>query len=88
MACEYQKREVVRYLLREDQGAKDMGVRDLGVDTTARAVERDPKSKKIIGHNKTGLHMAAIHDSPEIAEELIAKGCPLEAQDYRVNYNA
>ena len=85
MACEYQKLEVVRYLLREDQGTRDLGVRDLGVDAKARAVEKDPKTKRIMGHNKTGLHLAAIHDSPEIAQELIAKGCPLDAKDYKVN---
>ena len=84
MACEYQKLEVVRYLLREDEGARDVGVRDLSVDASARAMEKDPKTNKVIGH-KTGLHLAAIHDSPEIAQELIAKGCPLAAQDCRVS---
>ena len=85
MACEYQKLEVVRYLLREDEGARDVGVRDLSVDASACAMEKDPKTNKIIGRNKTGLHLAAIHDSPEIAQELIAKGCPLDTQDCRVS---
>ena len=33
----------------------------------------------------TGLHLAAIHDSPEIASLLIEKGCPINALDKKVN---
>lgn len=32
----------------------------------------------------TGLHLAAIHDSPEIANLLIIKGCPVDTQDEKV----
>ena len=32
----------------------------------------------------TGLHLAAIHDSPEIANLLIKKGCPVDTQDEKV----
>ena len=33
----------------------------------------------------TGLHLAAIHDSPEIASLLIEKGCPINSLDKEVN---
>ena len=33
----------------------------------------------------TGLHLAAIHDSPEIASLLIEKGCPINTLDNEVN---
>ena len=32
----------------------------------------------------TGLHLAAIHDSAEIARLLIEKKCPVDAQNRRV----
>ena len=89
MACEYQKHEVVRYLLREDQGAQDMGVEDLGVDASASAEEIDAETGNV--GRKTGLHLAAIHDSLDIAYELITKGCPLDIQDlvvWRLNCNS
>ena len=69
VACEYQKLEVVRYLLQEIPG----------IDASAYAEEKDPKTGNV--GSKTGLHLAAIHDSPEIAQELIAKQCPLDVQD-------
>ena len=76
MACEYQKLELVRYLLREVPG----------VDASACAEEKDPNIGKV--GSKTGLHLAAIHDSPEIAQELIAKQCPLDVQDCVVSLTA
>ena len=85
MACEYQKLEVVRYLLEGDQGARDVGVENLGVDVTASAEEKDAATQNV--GRKTGLHLAAIHDSLDIAQELIIKGCPLDTQDCVVGLN-
>ena len=33
----------------------------------------------------TGLHIAAIHDSPDIADLLIHRGCPIRATNKTVN---
>ena len=38
-----------------------------------------------LGGMTTGLHLAAIHDSPEIASLLIENGCPINALDEEVN---
>ena len=32
----------------------------------------------------TGLHLAAMHDDVDIAQELIEKGCPVDSQDEKV----
>ena len=32
----------------------------------------------------TGLHLAAMHDDVDIAQELIGKGCPIDSQDEKV----
>ena len=32
----------------------------------------------------TGLHLAAMHDDIDIAQELIGKGCPIDSQDEKV----
>ena len=32
----------------------------------------------------TGLHLAAMHDDVDIAQELIEKGCPIDSQDEKV----
>ena len=85
VACEYQKLEVVRYLLEGDQGARDVGVENLGVDVSASAEEKDAATQNV--GRKTGLHLAAIHDSLDIAQELIMKGCPLDTQDCVVGLN-
>ena len=70
---------MVRYLLRNDQGAKDFAVKDLGVDAHA-LIEDEAKP-----FGKTGLHLAAIHDCPEIALELIEKHCPIKVQNSDVS---
>ena len=58
------------------------------VDPSACALEEeaDLNSERPVG--KTGLHLAAIHDCPEIAQALTAKDlevkCPLDTQDEKV----
>ena len=32
----------------------------------------------------TGLHLAAMHDDVDIAQELIHEGCPIDSQDEKV----
>lgn len=32
----------------------------------------------------TGLHLAAMHNDVDIAQELIGKGCPIDSQDEKV----
>ena len=48
-------------------------IRDSGIDEEGRQ------------GGMTGLHLAAIHDSPEIASLLIEKGCPINSLDKEVN---
>lgn len=53
------------------------------VDPEACASEKDTGSERPTG--KTGLHLAAIRDSREIAELLVAKDCRLDIQDAEVH---
>ena len=73
IACEYQKADAVRYLLE---------LSDVDVSACAEHVP-DSSDEEIKG--KSALHIAAIHDSAEIAELLIEKGCPLLVQDLEVS---
>lgn len=77
IACEYQKIEAVQCLLEYPN-----------IDVTACA-ERVPVSEgddvDVDAEGKSALHIAAIHDSVEIAKMLIEKGCPLLIQDLEVS---
>ena len=42
----------------------------------------DPSASTVVGN--TGLHIAAIHDSPDIANLLIDHGCPTRATNNKV----
>lgn len=69
-ACEYQKVETVRYLAsRED------------IDVLYSAEEVGPGER--VGH-KSGLHLAAIHDSSDIADILLKHGCTVDIVDEKV----
>jgi len=74
-ACEYQKLNVVKYLAEVDEVNFSVccAIRDSGIDEEGRQ------------GGMTGLHLAAIHDSPEIASLLIEKGCPINGLDKEVN---
>ena len=69
--------EVVKYLLRTPQVNSSACVAEGGANTD---------TERLVG--KTGLHLAAIHDCPKIAEALIAEDleikCPLDTQDEKV----
>lgn len=73
IACEYQKAEAVKFLLE---------LPNINVSVCAEHVS-DGDDEEVKG--KSALHIAAIHDSAEIAEMLIEKGCPLLVQDLEVS---
>jgi len=74
-ACEYQKIDIVRYLAKIVEVNFSVCCADQHPGTN----EEDQQG------GMTGLHLAAIHDSPEIASLLIEKGCPINGLDKEVN---
>ena len=72
LACEHEQLEVVKYLL------------EMGSDPCACASKYE-KHESGEGTGITGLHLAAISNSSEIAEELINSKCPLHIQDTEVS---
>ena len=77
IACEYQKTEAVQYLLT---------LPEINVAVCAERVPvGDDDSSDVEARGKSALHIASIHDSAEIAEMLIDKGCPLLVQDLEVS---
>lgn len=75
MACDYQKIEIVKYLKELVDLDADL------VDFTAHC----HSSKTEDGHGFTGLHLAAVHNSEDIARLLIEAGCPLDVVDEKVS---
>ena len=71
MACEYQKKDIVEYLLDLKEH----------VDPTACT---GISEGGITPEGNTGLHLAALHDAPDIAQLLIDYKCPLDVQDSQV----
>ena len=71
IACRHQKTDIVKYFAGID-----------GVDFSAccESSRNNEDGQKGI----TGLHLAAIHDSPEIARLLIEKKCPVLTQNEKV----
>ena len=55
---------------------------DVSVCAGQESVGDGDDSVMVIG--KTALHIAAIHDSMEIADMLVQRGCPLNVQDAEV----
>lgn len=58
-----------------------------GVDFSACCADSggtDEEDEEDEERGMTGLHLAAIHDSPEIANLLIKKECPVDTQDEKV----
>ena len=55
-----------------------------GVDFSACCADSEGADEEDGQKRMTGLHLAAIHDSPEIANLLIMKGCPVDTQDEKV----
>jgi len=74
-ACEYQKIDVVRYLA-------EIAEVNFSVCCADQHSGTDEEGRQ---GGMTGLHLAAIHDSPEIASLLIEKGCPINSLDKEVN---
>ena len=75
IACQYQKTGIVRYL-----GTEEVA----GVDFSACCADSEGADEEDGQKRMTGLHLAAIHDSPEIANLLIMKRCPVDTQDEMV----
>ena len=73
IACEYQKLKTVKYLATRDD-----------VDVSDFAEERSGEGDNRRMGEKSALHLAAIHDSPEIAKVLIEKGCRIDRVDSQV----
>ena len=74
-ACEYQRIDIVRHLAKIAEVNFSACCADQDSDT-------DEEGRQ---WGMMGLHLAAIHDSPEIASLLIEKGCPIDALDEEVN---
>ena len=55
-----------------------------GVDFSACCADSEGADEEDGQKRMTGLHLAAIHDSPDIARLLIMKGCPVDTQDEKV----
>ena len=55
-----------------------------GVDFSACCADSEGTDEEDEERGMTGLHLAAIHDSPEIANLLIKKECPVDTQDEKV----
>ena len=70
-ACEYQKVDAVHYLV----GRSDVDVSDFVVESSDEGGRTGEKS---------ALHIAAIHDSEEIAKALLDKGCKANRKDIMV----
>ncbi len=70
-ACEYQKVDAVHYLV----GRSDVDVSDFVVESSDEGGRTGEKS---------ALHIAAIHDSEEIAKALLDKGCKANRKDKMV----
>ena len=73
IACEYQKLKTVVYLTSRDD-----------VDVSDFAEERTKEGDDVRTGEKSALHLAAIHDSHEIARVLIEKGCKIDRVDSKV----
>ena len=72
-ACEYQKLKTVEYLASRDD-----------VDVSDFAKERTGEGEDVRTGEKSALHLAAIHDSHEIARVLVEKGCKMDRIDIEV----
>ena len=78
-ACEYKKVDIVQYLL------KLPGV-DVSVIAHTANDQVDAETTNFDGQQrgKTALHIAAVHNSAELAQLLIDNGCPLSIKDKEV----
>lgn len=76
IACEYQKDSAVRYLLQ---------LKNIDVSVIAAQDSTGDSGDSKVVKRKSALHIAAIHDSVEIAKMLIDSGCPLYEQDHEVS---
>jgi len=74
-ACEYQRIDIVRHLAK---------IAEVNFAACCAGQDSDTDEEGRQG-GMMGLHLAAIHDSPEIASLLIEKGCPIDALDEKVN---
>ena len=59
-----------------------------GVDFSACCADSEGADEEDGQKRMTGLHLAAIHDSPDIADLLIKNGCPVDTQDEKVCLHA
>ncbi len=81
-ACQYQKAETVRALLGlPEESSPELGIPPGGVRIDLYAT--DTTKDGAVGL-MSGLHIAAIHDSYEIASALLLKGCSLDIADAEV----
>ncbi len=83
MACERQNLMVMRALLE----SKSRDTQPLGTNELVKVADlyvNDRAGGEPRG-SKTGLHIAATHDYPEIAQLLIDHGCPLRIKDAEVS---
>ena len=71
VACEYQKEDIVKYLIEEWKALVEVDARCHG------------NGEPLVG--ATGLHFAAMHNAVGVAELLIQAGCPLDGQDKDVS---
>ena len=82
MACQYQMIDIVRYLAEIAEVNFSVCCADQDSGTSA---DEDYRLGEMTGLGKmTGLHLAAIDDTPEIASVLIEKGCPINALNEEV----
>lgn len=74
-ACEYQMIDIVRYLAK---------IPDVNFSVCCADQDNPGADEEDWRGGMTGLHLAAIHDSPEIASLLIEMGCPINTQNEQV----
>ena len=86
VACEYKHKNMVQYFLELEMiGNRIVECKEHDISKRSRIVDTSVFiSMDDSSGGMTGLHISAVHDTPDIAELLIKHKCPTRAQDREV----